>query len=269
MMRYLGCGAEVSTMHQRFHPLWQLRKLQAFRWFQEKFDVDIPCRIAGLFVWVRVLRDASFVFTSRTLEHETRGEFSRIVRDERIELFFDIGANLGLYSWLARANGVGEVFLVEADRQNQRLLAKTIRTNRLECFFLVPFAMSDRTGTARFLIDRASGASGGLAESGQDLVAMHRAYGMGESCIVPTLPLDVFGPYAAGKRTMLKIDVEGGEALVIKGGMDFIRDVLPWILIECFERSRLEPFEKLGYAIRGMTENRNYLLSPPVRRGGA
>jgi hypothetical protein len=62
---------------------------------------------------------------------------------------------------------------------------------------------------------------------------------------------------------MLKIDVEGAEQLILQGGMNFIRGVFPFVLIECSASSRLNLFEDLGYSIGELPENSNYLLTPP------
>ena len=80
---------------------------------------------------------------------------------------------------------------------------------------------------------------------------------------MPTLPLDLFADFCHGKRVLIEIDVEGAEASVFAGAMDLIRKTLPCIIIECFETSKLEVVQPLGYSILSLEENGNYLLIPP------
>jgi FkbM family methyltransferase len=140
---------------------------------------------------------------------------------------------------------------------------RTLRANRLEHVFVVPFAASASAGIAQFYPDRASGATGSLENHRLNPYSLHAAYGMGESLAVPTLPLDLFADFCHGKRVLIKIDVEGAEASVFAGAMDLIRKTLPCIIIECFETSKLEVVQPLGYSIRSLNENGNYLLIPP------
>lgn len=69
--------------------------------------------------------------------------------------------------------------------------------------------------------------------------------------------------FCHGKRILIKIDVEGAEASVFAGAMDLIRQTLPVIIVECFEPSKLDVMQSLGYTIQSLEENGNYLLMPP------
>jgi len=62
----------------------------------------------------------------------------------------------------------------------------------------------------------------------------------------------------------IKIDVEGAEASVFEGALDLIKHTLPWIIVECFEPSKLSVLSPLGYTIQSLEENGNYLLRPPA-----
>ena len=196
------------------------------------------------------------------MEEASIVEFKRVLKDHKIDLFFDIGANVGIYSWIARSEGVLEIFLVEPDSTNQRLLSNTIRRNAIDNCFLLPFAMSKDLGIAQFLVDNASGTTGSLVDDSENESSLHASYGMNRFRSVPTFPLDIFCDFARGKRTMLKIDVEGAEDLVLEGANRFLTEVKPFILIECFDRERLASVERLGYSIVDLAENYNYLLKP-------
>ncbi len=256
----------LHRLRNRFHPLWRIRRFKLFRALQAKLDPDVRIQIEGTMVYVKLLRDAALVFDRSDMEEGSREAFRAAVREYNVELFFDIGANIGLYSWTALACGVSEIFLVEADPTNQRLLAKTIRRSTLVRCYLVPFAMSDSVGTSRFLLDAASGATGGLEGGATELHPLRQRYGMTHFQTVPTLALDVFTTYARGKSTILKIDVEGAEHLVFKGAESFIDTVRPVISVECFDRARLGCFDQKGYSVVELPETYNYLLVPKEGR---
>jgi hypothetical protein len=61
----------------------------------------------------------------------------------------------------------------------------------------------------------------------------------------------------------MKIDVEDAEDKVFAGGGKFFAVVMPFVLVECFDMSRFALFQDLGYAIRPLGENSNFLLIPP------
>ncbi|WOO41267.1 FkbM family methyltransferase [Rubellicoccus peritrichatus] len=250
----------LTVIRDRFHPLWRLRQLRVFRFIQEKLDPDFRCRCEGLSISVKLLRDASVILPHGGKENESRDAFRKAIDDHDIDVFFDIGANVGLYSWGALAKGVKDIFLVEPDMTNQRLLAKTIHRNQLKNCYLLPFAMSDSVGVAKFFLDKASGTTGSLEDQSDNDHSLHHAYGVGEWCSVPTLKLDIFTDFVKDRNVLIKIDVEGAEESVFEGAMNFIQAARPTILVECFDRSRLDVFESMGYIITRLPEEYNYLL---------
>jgi FkbM family methyltransferase len=160
---------------------------------------------------------------------------------------------------------VSDIFIFEPDRTNCRLLMRTLRANRLEHVFLVPFAASASAGVTTFYPDRASGASGSLENHCQNAHSLHAAYGMGESLAVPTLPLDLFADFCHGKRVLIKIDVEGHELEVLRGAETTLEvNKFPPIIFEAwtwkpwYQEKRQEVFKHLtdlGYKIRELGEN--------------
>ena len=212
---------------------------------------------------MKLIRDASTWISKGNLEESSVVQFRHILNASQIELFFDIGANVGTYSWIARSEGVKEILLFEPDVTNQRLLGATIQRNSIDNCFLMPFAVSSKVGIEKFLVDNASGTTGSLVDDTKNKSSLHSAYGMNRFRSVLTLKLDVFCEFASKKRTMLKIDVEGAEKLVFEGAQKFLSMNNPFVLIEAFERRNLEPLEVLGYHVVDLLENHNYLLKPP------
>jgi hypothetical protein len=92
--------------------------------------------------------------------------------------------------------------------------------------------------------------------------SIQRAYNLTDYRKVPVFPLDAFINFAAGKRTLIKIDAEGAEDLILTGGRNFIQAIRPFIFIECFNRNELNKFSELNYEIYDLKENFNYYLEP-------
>ncbi|MBV2350353.1 FkbM family methyltransferase [Synechococcus sp. HK05] len=253
-----------NQIRKRFHPLWRLRQWAWYRKVQDLVDPDVAIRMNGFKVYLKLLRDLSLILPHQGKERATQQAFSSCLGwGGCVDVFIDVGANIGSYSWLAKEHRVNDIFMFEPDPANCRLLMRTLRANRLEHVFLVPFAASTSAGVATFYPDLASGATGSLENHRLNAHSLHAAYGMGESIAVPTLPLDLFADFCYGKRVLIKIDVVGAEASVLAGAMDLIRQTLPVIIVECFEPSKLEVMRTLGYDIQSLEENGNYLLMPP------
>lgn len=89
----------LNSIRQRYHPLWRLRKIGLFRWFQSRFDPDYRFEHDGIIehdgikVWGKLLRDFSVFSLTPAHEAQTLKVFKDLVKSEGIELFFDIGAN--------------------------------------------------------------------------------------------------------------------------------------------------------------------------------
>ena len=253
-----------NQIRKRFHPLWRLRKLAWYRSLQDAVDPDVAIRMNGLQVYLKLLRDLSLVLPHQGKEVATKKAFSLLLLQHSVDVFLDVGANIGSFSWLAKEHGVNDIFMFEPDRTNCRLLMRTLHSNRLEHMFVVPFAASASAGVAVYYPDRASGATGSLSNDRLNPHSLHAHYGIGESLAVPTLPLNLFTDFCLGKRVAIKIDVEGAEASVFAGALDLIRQTLPWIIVECFEPSKLAVLQQLGYTTQSLEENNNYLLKPPA-----
>ena len=142
---------------------------------------------------------------------------------------YDIGAHVGFMS-LVLARGIvnGKIFAFETLEENLHLLEQLITDNDLSRFVVVvPAALGNMNAIQKILIYKSSSMT--LLESaidGQDTSDCPRR-------TVNTLTLDKFvfeqGNAAPG---LLKIDVEGAEALVIEGGLRTLKVYSPKIIIE-------------------------------------
>jgi FkbM family methyltransferase len=132
---------------------------------------------------------------------------------------FDIGANVGFYTLLASVlvGRSGHVYAFEPVQRNVGYLRRHIALNHVNNVTVIDSAVSDVTGTARFVVSGGS-AIGSLSEQGEVEVA--------------TLALDDFDSAQGTRaRSHLKIDVEGAEFKVLRGAEAFLKTRRPSILL--------------------------------------
>ena len=144
------------------------------------------------------------------------------------DVFVDVGANVGYHTFraAARVGRDGRVVAVEANPENARLIAHTIEVNSLGNVELVPLALGARRGYVYF--GTHVGSNGGFLPEG--------ASGSGRGTIVPTMALDDLG---LDRVSVVKIDVEGAEAIVLDGALATIERHRPTFVME-FSREMTE-----------------------------
>lgn len=147
----------------------------------------------------------------------------------QVDVFVDIGANLGYYTCLALQSGK-PVIAFEPQQQNLQCLFQNLTANgwedRAEVF---PLALSDRPGLLTLY-----GASGPSAS----LIRNWAGYSSRFKKIVPVSTLDnVLAGRFSGARLFIKMDVEGAEFHVLKGAGATLRlEPKPvWLLEICLE----------------------------------
>ena len=129
---------------------------------------------------------------------------------------FDVGANIGYYTLLAaRAVGPsGCVYAFEPEPGNFGLLTRNVVENGFASVRLVHAAVSNREGTVRLHLDEANFGAHSL-EAGSVRTSA------GRSVEVETVRLDRFVEEARSFEAgvLVKVDVQGAEALVVEGGL--------------------------------------------------
>jgi len=110
-----------------------------------------------------------------------------------------------------RAGSTGAVYAIEPDPDNYRRLRENLRLNRLERISSARVAMSDRPGSVALF--KPSGSHSGLP-------SMARRPGLDETVQVEATTLDAYCEQNNLRRLdLLKVDVEGAELLVFRGGV--------------------------------------------------
>jgi FkbM family methyltransferase len=155
---------------------------------------------------------STFGFTLRGGGIQGSGEFEPdevgFIRRElpACDVFIDVGANIGIYTCLARQAGRTTI-AVEPLPDNQRYLSQNLLDNHFTDVSVYPVALGARPG----LLTLFGGGTGASFIPGWA--------GAVQRTTVPVVTLDsiVKGLSLLGQRILIKVDVEGAEVGVLQG----------------------------------------------------
>jgi FkbM family methyltransferase len=234
----------------RFHPLNHLRRNALSRTILSAIDVPIWVSLPRIRwkVKLRLVRHASFIFLPDGGEPGISALVAAIVLQCGIRSFWDVGANIGYYSWLVKSiERAAQIRMFEPDPDNLALVRETIRRSALLDITLREVIVSDMCGVRCFARDSISGSTGGVL--GKDVSYSEREWGLPPKFVrVTAVSLD--DEWAnAGAVDLIKIDVEGHEEAVIRGAFDTICCDQPILIFECFHGGReiINVLQPLGY----------------------
>lgn len=147
-------------------------------------------------------------------------------------VLWDVGANIGLYSIYAAMAQKCSVFAFEPSVFNLELLVRNIALNKLQgSVCIVPLALSDQIGTSMFKMSNTEW-GGALSTFGQNFdqdgeelrqVFEYQTLGlsMDDACVLLKIPQPQY----------LKMDVDGIEHFILRGGMNILA-LVESVLIE-------------------------------------
>jgi FkbM family methyltransferase len=163
--------------------------------------------------------------------------------------FFDVGANVGLYSWEVRkVSPHRKILAFEPDPENIKLLEKTLNGANFENVEICKCALSNQLAEISFFQDTLTSATGCVAGKDKPWIEQYL-----NSCAneirVKTETLD---SVVRQDRTpsLIKIDVEGHEIEVLQGGRNTLSEAKPLLIIESFppkQSTVLSLLNELGY----------------------
>jgi len=181
-------------------------------------------------------------------------EMQRVI-SERLRpgmVFFDLGANIGLFTLLA-ARLVGEggrVFSFEPDGENAERLRENVAKNDFTNVTIINAGVWSATGELTFVPGPASSPDRAW---GKFVAGDNRAGGVTTRCV----SLDDF-VREAPKPDAIKCDVEGAEIEVLRGSENLLNDRHPWIACETHSaennRSAREFLARFEYQIETIDE---------------
>ena len=168
----------------------------------------------------------------RTGQDYSRGNVeleSQQVLKERLRpgaVFYDLGANIGLFSLLAAriVGPTGKVFSFEPDPENAARLRRNAHHNGFSNIAVVQAGVWSSSGKRTFSFADASSPDRGVGKFAGDEYGTNR---VALDCVA----LDNFIE-GAPLPDAIKCDVEGAEVEVLRGAERILREVRPWIMCE-------------------------------------
>lgn len=199
--------------------------------------------------------------------HETR-LFRDLLR--QVDVFVDVGANVGFYTCLARQSE-RHVVAVEPLARNLKYLYANLVANKWENVEIFPVGVGDSPGLAVLYGGSSTGAS--LIASWAGAVRSFRQ-------TIPISTLDILlGSRFSGKRLLIKVDVEGAEYLTLLGAKDTLRqEPRPiWVVEICLNEyhpegmnphymATFDKFWEHGYEARTADKRNNLIQRADVER---
>lgn len=181
----------------------------------------------GLRYWRLNLRNVDPILLRTTAE---------IVREGAT--VWDVGANLGLFSFAAAglAGSRGKVIAIEADTWLVEILRRSANLKRAAAspVQVLSLAVSESVALARFHISNRARSASYLEGTGTSQAGVTR-----ESQLVMTVSLDWLLEHLPAPD-VVKIDVEGAEAKVLRGAGALLSKIRPTILCEVNEENQAE-----------------------------
>jgi FkbM family methyltransferase len=171
--------------------------------------------------------DASALYFFNTLYGDEIKIIKFLIKNfKENDIFYDVGANYGFYTCLAQEFIInGEIHAFEPNPKIFRLLKENSRLDIFKNTFLNEIALSDKIGETEFY-DREI-----IRHSGDSSLIKLPHFEKYRIINVKTTTLD---EYILNHRppTIIKIDVEGGEPLVLKGASSLLQKYGPTIIME-------------------------------------
>ena len=169
----------------------------------------------------------------------------------------DIGANAGYFSLIAGKYGRADLkhVAVEPVPENIRLLKSHLSENDIQNVIIEPMAISDKEGEIEF--SNSSNLAANTYKTESSIFSE-------ETIKVKTSSLDAFASkYQLDSNCLIKIDVEGAELDVLKGGASFLRKFHPELVLATHDNhipgiknACLEFLQKLGYRVETLEDEK-------------
>jgi FkbM family methyltransferase len=268
----------LMAIRTRYHPLHRLRRRRWFRIIAQRVDFTISARLPYVVfpVRIKIIRNAGYWLNPLSPEPEVLALFVALQRVLKPDVFWDVGANIGIYGWLLKSLDRGtHVVMLEPDPVNYDLLRQTRRRTRwLGDVDIRKTAASRNRGIVDFALDPISSATGAVVSDRRTF--SETQYGLIPDTIrLASLPLDQLDGPRPPK--LIKIDTEGHESEVIAGAAATLQTHSPIVIVECFDRDAqgLVALRSLGYTLfdaersdiaaaqRLSSDTTNFLAVPP------
>lgn len=180
---------------------------------------------------------------------------------ENNNVFFDIGANIGIYSFFLASVLEPSQFTIYAFEPAPDLaeIAKKIASDNFLFYTVEQLGMSNRNGNAKLYLSQKSDASNSLLK------------GFRKSNKSITVPIETIDRYCAKTGlipSVIKIDTEATEPDVLLGGKKTISDHRPWIVCEVLpgrtENQLMEVMKPYSYYYYHINDSLSWEHQPQI-----
>jgi FkbM family methyltransferase len=216
---------------------WQMRRLL------NRFPTEVAVGRSVLIAQDRLCSVSSLVAVHGLYDFNNMSLFRLLMHSARGVAFYDIGANIGVYSLIATEESVNVAVAVEPHPVTAARLLANVKRNGRRNIRVVPVAASDREGSMHFS-DKRIASVNSLDEHGLLVVECKTVESIARKLgVVPDF---------------VKIDVEGWEWEVLHGFGEFLADILV-LAVELNESGA-----QRGHSERDIAEmlNRRGLVGP-------
>lgn len=191
-------------------------KLEVFLfWYRRRGPLIKQASYMGCQILVRANEDVGILILANRFE---KGDLSYILSKTRDDdIFFDIGANVGLFSLaIAKHNKTIKVHAFEPIPLNASLFETSLHLNLLESVQINQTCLGDREGYIEFSVADDSAYSSILATGRKSEI---------RKLNVPITTLDKYlDMNSLGHIDIIKMDVEGAENLVLDGAKEIFNN---------------------------------------------
>jgi FkbM family methyltransferase len=185
------------------------------------------------------------------------------------DIFFDIGANIGLFTLIAarQVGSTGHVYAFEPSQREAALLQRNLNLNHLTNVTIVSGAVGDKSGIAQLGIST-DGGTNSLRKN------PHPQQQINSWQSVQVITLDEFIAANNIQRVdLMKIDVEGGEVNVLRGASHLLNGNHPPVVLcefcdltaagfESSGRKLYDAFVSFGYQLYSIQKRMPTTLLP-------
>ena len=191
--------------------------------------------------------DSSVVYSKYAIDELTTLDS---VRNKDI---IDAGGYVGDTALLFSSYTDKSIHVFEASPSNMDIIRETIRLNQLENIVPVSKALGEKSGTATFSLGERNSCNSLVERPG---------YNYPNHIEVPVITLDDYVRENNLEVGLIKVDIEGGEQLLLKGAVETIRTQHPILLISIYHSAN--DFFEIKPMIEKMCDKYTFRIIKPA-----
>ena len=165
----------------------------------------------------------------------------------------DAGGYVGDTALLFSSYTDKSIHVFEASPSNMDIIRETIRLNQLENIVPVSKALGEKSGTATFSLGERNSCNSLVERPG---------YNYPNHIEVPVITLDDYVRENNLEVGLIKVDIEGGEQLLLKGAVETIRTLHPILLISIYHSAN--DFFEIKPMIEKMCDKYTFRIIKPA-----